>query len=280
MNRVPLGERMKKYEESTNFRIIPRTPVMIRIDGKKFSSLTKRLKLEKPFDRVFANWMAATAARVCGEIQGCVLAYTQSDEITFVIRTDQTDDTTPWFDNRIQKIVSIASSVAAVEFNCQMWNTLGLLSGDDLEEANRLRAHFDCRVWPMPSMTEVVNNLIWRQRDCTKNSISSAAYYEVGKIVGRGTVRKMLHNLKQDERQELLFSKAGINWNDYPAEFKRGMVVYRVEVQVETENGVAIRKRWTNSPASIFTSERGREWLNGVLNPGREEDVKEEKRVG
>jgi len=273
MNRIPLGERMKKYEESTNFRIIPRTPVMIRIDGKKFSNLTKRLKLEKPYDQIFAAWMTETTRRVCDEMQGCVLGYTQSDEITFVVRTDQTDDTVPWFDNRIQKMVSIAASVASVEFNYQLWAALD-------EHAEDYRANFDCRVWPMPSMTEVVNNLIWRQRDCTKNSISSAAYYEIGRVLGKGTARKMLHNLKQDERQELLFEKAGINWNNYPAEFKRGIVVYRTEVKVETENGVAIRKRWINSAAPIFTSEEGREWLNGVLNPSREDEDGKEERMG
>lgn len=274
MNRVPLGERMKKYEESTNFRIIPRTPVMIRIDGKKFSNLTKKLKLEKPYDRIFSNWMTETTRRVCNEIQGCVLGYTQSDEITFVVRTDQTDDTTPWFDNRVQKIVSIASSVASVEFNYQMWNATNHIG--------ELRGYFDCRAWPMPSLTEVVNNLIWRQRDCTKNSISSAAYYEVGRVIGRGTARKVLHNLRQNERQELLFNKAGINWNDYPAEFKRGIVVYRTEVTIQTENGMALRKRWVDSAAPIFTSEEGRDWLNTVLNPSRDENGEEEQkeRVG
>jgi len=112
-----LGSRMKRYEESTNFKIIPRTPIMVRIDGKAFSNLTKKLHLLKPYDRHFSQWMIETTKRVANEMQGCLIGYTQSDEMTFAIRTDQSDETTPWFDNRIQKIVSVAASVAAATFN-------------------------------------------------------------------------------------------------------------------------------------------------------------------
>jgi len=273
MIKESLGARMKRYEDSTNFKIIPRTPIMVRIDGKKFSNLTKGLKLKKPYDDRFAYWMSETAMKVASEMQGCVLGYAQSDEITFVIRTDQTDETTPWFDNRVQKIVSVASSVATARFN-QFLHTIPFNTHDVDRPVSM--AFFDCRVWPMPSMTEVVNNLIWRQRDCTKNSISSACYYEVSKHVddsgnriGRGTARKLMHKLNQDERQELMFQKAGINWNNYQSEFKRGVVTFREPMIVETENGTAERKRWIYRAASIFTSEDGRAWLNMILNPNR-----------
>lgn len=258
---------MKRYEESTNFKIIPRTPIIIRIDGKKFSNLTKRLSIEKPFSPVFADMMAKSAIAVASEIQGCVIGYTQSDEITFIIRTDQSDETTPWFDNRIQKMVSVAASISTAAFN----GLLGQNFGFDPAGKYPPRAYFDCRIFPVPTMTEVVNNLIWRQRDCTKNSISSAAYFEIGKVAGRETARAMVHKLNQDERQELLFQKTGINWNNYAPEFKRGIAVFRKEKEVVTENGTAIRKKWVSAAAPIFTSEDGRAWLNVVLNSQRQE---------
>jgi len=282
MNKESLGDRMKRYEESTNFKIIPRAPIMVRIDGKAFSTLTKRLKLAKPYDICFSSWMTETAKRVASEMQGCMLAYTQSDEITFAIRSDQTEETTPWFDNRVQKIVSVAASVAAATFNHfipVLKDENGEVILDDFSKPKRAGvAFFDCRVWPMPSMMEVVNNLIWRQRDCVKNSISSACYYEVGRIVGKGTARKMMHKKNQDQQQELLFSEAGVNWNNYPAEFKRGIVAYRNWITVTTENGTAERRRWEDSAAPIFTSEYGRDWLSQILMPECKDEERQEVR--
>ncbi len=128
-------------------------------------------------------------------------------------------------------------------------------------------------------MVEVQNYFVWRQRDCVKNSISSAAYYEIarardpsGTSYGRKQTDKMLHKLNQDERQELLFQKAGINWNDYPEIFKRGIVIFRKEVQVDSDHGPVTRKRWSAEAAPHFTSESGRVWLTEVLNPPRPQE--------
>ncbi len=261
-SKTSLGDRMKGYEASTNYKIIPRVPIVVRADGKKFSSLTKRLHLEKPFDKLFINMMIESVISLSKEMQGCMIGYTQSDEMTFIIRTDQSNETTPWFDNRIQKMNSIASSIITSTFNRIMWKQFDF----DLDDPSIPKGHFDCRIHPVPDMVEAVNNLIWRQQDCTKNSISSAAYYEVGKKIGRGTTRKLLHELNQDERQELLFQKAGINWNNYPPGMKRGIVVFKKGVEVTTNNGVALRKKWTSDAAPIFTSEEGRIWLKQILS--------------
>lgn len=259
MYKESLGSRMKRYEESTNFHIIPRVPIMIRIDGKSFSKLTKKLHLNKPYDENFSRWMSETAICIASEIQGCMLGYVQSDEMTFAIRSDQTNKTTPWFDNRIQKIISVAASISAAVFN----NFI------PLDENNKkvTYAFFDCRVWPMPSIIEVFNNFIWRQIDCTKNSISSACYYEVSRMLGRGTTRKLMYEKNQDEQQELLFSKANINWNNYSEGFKRGFVIFRESISIITENGEAERKRWVYKPAPIFTREEGKDWLFNILDP-------------
>lgn len=262
MNKSSLADRMKKYEGSTNYNIISRVPIIARLDGKKFSSLTKKLNIEKPFSSLFSAMMTQSAIAVASEMQGCMLGYTQSDEITFVIRTDQSDETTPWFDNRIQKMVSVSASIATAAFNRILWESFKF----NLVNEKIPKAHFDCRVFPVPSMTEVVNNLIWRQRDCIKNSISSAAYFEIGRKCGRGTTRKMVHKLNQNERQELLFQETGMDWNSYPGEFKNGIVIFRASKTITTTNGTAIRKKWDSSPAPIFTSDDGRNWLNLVLN--------------
>jgi len=231
----------------------------MRIDGSNCSKLTKRLSVKKPFDPFFAKSMAAAGIEAAKRIQGCVLGYTQSDEMTLITRTDQSEATTPWFDNRIQKMASVPASLVTAAFN-------KIIETDEL-------ITFDCKVWAMPSMTEVVNDLIFRQRDCERNSISNAVYYDLGKVVGSSAARKMSHKLNSNQRQELLFQKAGINWSKYPAEFKRGIVFFRTIKEITTENGTAIRSPWIYEAAPIFTSDKGREWLNIILNPVRSSDV-------
>ena len=97
------GDRIKNYEQLYSIQILPKLPVIIRIDGKGFSKLTKALHCKKPFDQRFGSIMMETAQHLLLEIQGCVLAYIQSDEISLVLRNDQSLETEPWFSNKIQK---------------------------------------------------------------------------------------------------------------------------------------------------------------------------------
>jgi len=265
MNEQSLGQRMKSYEDATNYKIAQRLPIIGRIDGKAFHTLTKRLKCDKPFDERLSEIMAESTRFLSTQVQGCVLSYTQSDEISFVIRTDQNQDTQSWFGNRIQKVVSVATSIVSAMFNKL------------LEDEDPL-AMFDCRVWYMPNLVEVQNYFVWRQRDCVKNSISSAACYEIAKATdssgiqyGRKRTDHMLHKLNQNQRQELLFNKAKINWNNYPDKFKRGVVSFRKDEEIKTEHGLVTRKKWVVEAAPHFTSEDGRIWLTDTLNPPQEE---------
>ena len=44
-----LGDRMKRYESVTQSHLLPRTPAIIRLDGKAFHTYTKGC--DKPFDK-------------------------------------------------------------------------------------------------------------------------------------------------------------------------------------------------------------------------------------
>ena len=79
-----LGTRMKEYYEAIpKSRLMRRTPVAIRIDGKAFHTYTRGFK--KPFDTILIKAMQETTKYLCENIQGCVLGYTQSDEITLIL---------------------------------------------------------------------------------------------------------------------------------------------------------------------------------------------------
>ena len=124
-NKDSLGDRMKEYEYVTRNYLTRKLPVIIRIDGKAFHSFTRGFK--KPFDEIFVKSMQETTKYLCENVQGCVLGYTQSDEITLVLVDYQNREASAWFDNNIQKMVSVSASMATMAFNrffvnnCHQW---------------------------------------------------------------------------------------------------------------------------------------------------------------
>lgn len=221
-----VGDRMKSYEDLYNIRLLGRVPIVLRLDGKGFSRYTKAMKYKKPFDECLSAGMSGAMIETAKDICGCMFGFTQSDETTFILRNDQSLETQPWFDNRIQKIVSVVASMYSVRFNA-------LCSG--------IQAYFDARVFAVPNIQEAINALIHRQQDCVKNSIQCSTYYLVGEKLGRGTTRKLMEGLDQKQQQELLYKEAGINWaKDIPQHFRNGIGCYKEEVLV---NG-AMRTKW------------------------------------
>ena len=115
MKKDNLGNRMKGYKNISRNHLMRRTPVVIRLDGKAFHTFTRGMK--KPFDNILMESMQETAKYLCENIQGCKIAYTQSDEISLLLVDYENLDTDAWFDNNIQKMVSISASMATLAFN-------------------------------------------------------------------------------------------------------------------------------------------------------------------
>jgi tRNA(His) 5'-end guanylyltransferase len=255
---MDLGDRIKQYEKAYDIYMPSRLPVIVRLDGKGFSKFTKSIKAEKPFDDFFNRAMSYTMGYVAEKVEGCVFAYTQSDEITFVIRNDQSLESTPWFGNRTQKITSIMASMASASFNQYM------LSKDSDDGTNPL-AYFDARVFVVPSWQEAINCLIWRQQDATKNSISAACYYESAEKIGKKTARKMMHGLNQKQQQEMLFQHTGLNWNNYPIRFKRGVGCYKVAKETVQDGKTFVRNSWhIDLELPVFTQDTS--FLRGIFS--------------
>ena len=62
-----LGKRMKNYyEEIPKIRLMRRTPVAIRIDGKAFHTFTRGF--QKPFDPILVKTMQETTQYLCQNI--------------------------------------------------------------------------------------------------------------------------------------------------------------------------------------------------------------------
>lgn len=111
-NRDSLGDRMKRYENVPKVSLVRRMPVIIRLDGKAFHTFTRGFV--KPFDTLLMQTMNDTMKYLCENIQGCVMGYTQSDEISLVLVDYQTLTSDAWFDNNVEKMCSIAASMATL----------------------------------------------------------------------------------------------------------------------------------------------------------------------
>ena len=226
---------MKRYESVSKNFLMRRQPAIIRLDGKAFHTFT--CGFEKPFDESLNEVMQETMKYLCENIQGCVLGYTQSDEITLVLCDYQKLDTDAWFGYNVQKMVSVAASMTTMKFN-QLFSEISkeicrnidfCIAVDEweseaireewepykraLERAARNGAVFDARTFTVP-IEEVNNCLLWRQQDATRNSIQALAQSLYP--------HKELQGINTKALQDKMFSEKGINWNDLPTEQKRG----------------------------------------------------------
>jgi tRNA(His) guanylyltransferase len=205
---MKLADRMKGYEQiGAGQVLIPNLPVLARLDGKAFHSWTRGLN--RPYDERLQTLFDETT-RFLVEESNAVVGYTQSDEITLVLSNGGRPESQIFFDGRAAKLTSVLASMATAFYNARVPEVLP-------ERAGRL-AYFDARVWNVPSETEAVNCLVWRELDATRNSISMAAQSLYSP--------KQLHGKNTSEMQEMLFQK-GINWNFYPSRFKRGAYFQR-----------------------------------------------------
>jgi tRNA(His) 5'-end guanylyltransferase len=211
--------------------------------------------LERPFDEGLIEDMQNTTIKLCEEIQGCKMGYTQSDEITLVLTDYDKLETSAWFDYNVQKMTSVAASIATAWFNyfrMQRYfcgnddniarendNTIGehFVAGTNLEDvrddissfinywpslsrpSGRL-AMFDARVFQIPEKEEVVNCLIWRQQDAERNSIQMLAQSLYS--------HKELHGKNTSKLQDMCFDK-GHNWNNLHWSKKRGSLIVKTE---------------------------------------------------
>lgn len=235
---------------------------------------------------------------LCENIQGCVLGYTQSDEITLILVDYKRLNSDAWFDYEVQKMCSIAASMATMAFNrffgnfasdyvdYRIWeNEVESPATEEeskycgaLLKAIEKGAMFDARVFNIPK-EEVTNLIYWRQLDATRNSIQ---------MVGQANFsHSELQNKSCNQIQDMLFQEKGINWNDYPTHLKRGSCCIKKDFFEEHEGGKHLyfpdgdpvdgemlrgtyRSMWAiDTEIPVFKGE-GREYIEKLIQPEEE----------
>jgi tRNA(His) 5'-end guanylyltransferase len=204
-----VGDRCKDMEQRESQTLLHGIPVIARIDGRAFHTFARGL--ERPFSDRFRNLMIQTTCDLVEE-SGAVVGYTQSDEIT--LAWNAVGDTQMWFGGKVQKIVSHLAAIASVSFNRNLPQYLP-------EKASvKPWPTFDARVWSVPSLSDVVENLAWREADAVRNSVSAVAQSLYS--------HKDLHGANTAKQHDLIHAK-GLNWNDFDDAHKRGAYVKRVQ---------------------------------------------------
>lgn len=232
---------MKRYEICTQQKLLRRTPVIIRVDGKAFHSFTRKFPDRTPFSEIMHARMSAVTVALVMQVQTAVLAYTQSDEVSVLLKDWSTHETQQWFDGSVQKLASVASSIATAAFNYSMMQApFFQITQPTWPTCVQDFALFDARAFNVP-MEEVTNYFIWRQQDATRNSIQ---------MLGRHYFsQKQMHGLNGEQIQEKIWQEHDVNWNDLSTWMKRGSCVKALP-------SVSSAVPYVDDDIPIFTADR------------------------
>ena len=241
-----LGDYLKRQEACWDAKLPARLPYVIRLDGRGFHRWTRLTGCERPFDHVLGDLMGRTLRFTCEQIGVAAFGYTQSDEMSILVREDLLEaGSDTWYDGRVEKICSLSAAFATYAFNAE--NPFG----------KKVPAFFDARVFVLPPES-LGAYFVWRQNDAAKNSLSMLAQNLYGQKELQGKLRADLH--------ELCFQK-GFNWNDLPVPDKRGRAAYRVPVRKTGRDGRKdIRHAWAiDEDIPVFSEAQA--WLDARLAP-------------
>ncbi|KAF3932723.1 hypothetical protein ABW19_dt0204502 [Dactylella cylindrospora] len=213
-------EYVRHFELSTTTHLLPNTFIVIRIDGRSFHRFSTLHGFTKPNDPRALNLMNAAAKAVFHDLGGEVvsIAYGVSDEYSFILRKE-----CQLFDRRAEKLVSTVVSIFTAYY-VALWpeyfpdTPLG-----------RPLPTFDGRAVVYPTVENVRDYLSWRQADCHINNLYNTTFWALilkGGMTNTEAEKELAGTLAKD-KNEILFSRFGINYNKEDEMYRKGSVVYR-----------------------------------------------------
>ncbi|XP_017474903.1 PREDICTED: probable tRNA(His) guanylyltransferase [Rhagoletis zephyria] len=219
-------EYVKNYEQDDS--ILPNVWIVIRLDGKGFHTFCKAHNFAKPNDANALNLMNTAAVSVMEEFRDITLAYGQSDEYSFVFRKE-----TNVFNRRAAKLLSYVTSLftSAYVFNWSRWMSSKSLLYPPC---------FDGRIVLYPSDQNLRDYLSWRQADVHINNLYNTAFWNLVLESGLSNqeAEAELRGTFSADKNEMLFTKFGINYNNLPVMFRKGTVLLRKRVKTEGDGGL------------------------------------------
>lgn len=251
-----LQHRQLAYENSYTQTIISRIPVIIKIDGRSFTTVTKNIP--KPFCQRTMLLFNSTMVSLAKQIDGVMFGYQYSDKIILVLRNDRSPDETPWFGNNTQKISSSAASMATYKF---MTNMVEMNNPPDLNGEVIFSAH----TFGVPSIKEAINYLLYKQFRCIQNAVDEAVRSVLWSRYGNQTY-SILEDKDMNDRKQIL-DEAGFEFESLPSSFRHGSATYLAPSFYPTEHGQVTRHKWI-SDFSVPLFNDSKEWLNTIITTG------------
>jgi tRNA(His) 5'-end guanylyltransferase len=227
-----LRERIRAYEDLADYRLLPKVPVIITLNGRGFRKSSSLLP--KPFSEAFTELMVATSIKLSQEVEGMALIYSFNDEIVIVARNDHSPDASCWHDNRVQRLASATAAIATLGFNKVARDSGIPLLGD---------AVFLSGAFTVPSVMEATNVLLSKQQQCFHSALYNACFYELLKRHPIDTVRQTLSEKTAQGKADILLEQCGIDFDSYGLCERRGFALYHREESVLTQRGEEMKTK-------------------------------------
>ncbi|KAL7064621.1 hypothetical protein AAHC03_05729 [Spirometra sp. Aus1] len=230
---------VRDFESETS--CLPNTWIVVRLDGQTFHKFADKHHFEKPNDARALGLAVAAARRVMRQHNDIVLAYGQSDEFSFVFRRSTTA-----FNRRANKLMTTVVSLFASSYVFEWPKYMK-------DVALLYPPAFDARVVLYPSDANLRDYLSWRQVDCHINNLYNTCFWNIVKS-GQTTAaaEERLRGTLSSDKNEILFSEFGINYNNEPQLFRKGTIIFRKQAkktELEERNCDIIKDDfWTENP--------------------------------
>ncbi|KAJ8324592.1 tRNA-His guanylyltransferase [Batrachochytrium dendrobatidis] len=210
-------EYVRLFEQSAS--LLRNTWIVVRVDGHGFHRFSKTHTFAKPNDTRSIRLLNHCAAVVMREFNDIVIAYGQSDEFSFVFHPSTT-----LYGRREAKIITNLCSIFTSSF-VMNWPTFFP------EDTLQYPPSFDARAVCYPTVLNLKDYLSWRQADCHINNLYNTAFWALvldpKEPKSETEAEAILRVTDAAAKNELLFSRFGINYNTIDPLFRKGSVLFR-----------------------------------------------------
>lgn len=197
--------------------------MIVRIDGKNFHKFADVHKFDKPNDLRGLNLMNFAASSVMKEFNEIILSYGQSDEYSFVFHR-----TANVYNRRASKILSNVNSLFTSSYVFYWDRWFG-------EKKLKYPPSFDARIVLYPTVENLKDYLSWRQADVHINNLYNTCFWNL--VLKKGMTNQeaeeRLRGTLSADKNEILFSEFGINYNTLPAMFRKGTILLTKQIKVD-----------------------------------------------
>jgi len=210
----------------TDDKLLRNCWIVVRIDGKGFHKFSDEHNFDKPNDMNALNLMNKCARAVMDDFNEVILSYGQSDEYSFVFRKDS-----GIYSRRGSKLITNISSLFAAAYVFH-WSKFFP------DKTLKYPPAFDGRAVLYPSEKNIRDYVSWRQADCHINNLYNTVFWTLVQKGGLSpnAAQERLKGTMAGDKNEILFSQFGINYNKENDQLKKGTTIIKVKETIQMEN--------------------------------------------